>query len=103
MEAFVIDWRQGNSGTLFTSVGLVIVYANQDNIDDKIVNGKIYGSLELWQVERLRELLGDTQKMYASQNEDMYVGYLFYDDHVDEIILNSEAVNEIPTLQYQLV
>ncbi len=62
MEAFIIDWNQGKNGTLFASVGLVITYTDQDNIDDKVVNGKIYGVLKSYQVESLQHLIEDAEK-----------------------------------------
>lgn len=99
MEAFIIDWNQGKNGTLFTSVGLVITYTDQDNIDDKVVNGKVYGVLKSHQVESLQHLIEDAKKN-TTTSQDTYIGYVFYNNHLDEVILKPD---EIQTLQYQLV
>lgn len=99
---FIIDWQNKEkplSGTLFTSVGLVITYTNQDNIDDKVIHGKVYGVLKSYQVEHLQQLVKEAKKNMVS-SQDTYIGYLFYDDHVDKITVKPD---EIQTLQYELV
>ena len=103
MQNFIIDWYNDDlqSGTLFTSVGLVLTYTNQDNIDDKVVNGKVYGFLEMHQVISLSKLLEQRQKI-ANTSKD-YIAYLFYDDRIDEIAIDTQLINEIQTLQYEVV